>query len=176
MKYLLTMVLALAFAVPASAQRIPVDHGKGKVERVGRVWSTVDQSISCPKCAALKKEIAGLRKRLQKATEGHTAPKGRPGTRGKRGEQSSRGKRGGRSVRGRSSRPGSERSTPRRSGPPSKKGSSKIKKGMEARRKGWLDVNSNERKKMEDLIKKRLKVINEEARKIDWRKFAQARK
>ena len=95
------------------------------------------------------------------------ATEGRPGAKGKRG---------GRSSRGRSSRSGGERSTSRRSGPPSKKGSSKIKKGMEARRKGWIDVNSNERKKMEDLIKKRLKVINEETRKIDWRKFAQARK
>ena len=156
MKYLLTMVLAVMFSVPALAQR---QHSKG-VHSKANVERHVGEK-SCPKCIALKKEVAGLRKRLQKATDS------RPGAKGKRG---------GRSIRGRSSRPGSKRGTSRRSGPPSKKGSSKIKKGMEARRKGWLDINSNERKKVEDLIKKRLKVINEESRKIDWRKFAQARK
>ena len=170
MKYLLTMVLGLIISVPAVGQRVQHDkrvYGKAKVEKH-------EDNKGCSKCAALKKQVEGMRKRMSEVMKDKKASKGRPATRGKRGERSSR---------GRSSRFGGNRSTSRRSGPPSKKGPpAKTKKAMEDRRKEWIDVNSDERKKWEDLIRKRLQgSINEyrktdESRKIDWRKFAEMRK
>ena len=170
MKYLLTMVLGLIISVPAVGQRVQHDkrvYGKAKVEKH-------EDKKGCSECAALKKQVAGMRKRMSEVMKRGKATEGRPATRGKRGERSSR---------GRSSRFGGNRSTSRRSGPPSKKGPpAKTKKAMEDRRKEWIDVNSDERKKWEDLIRKRLQgSINEyrktdESRKIDWRKFAEMRK
>ena len=164
MKYLLTMVLALLVSVPVVGQRVQHDkraYGKAKVEK-----HVVEKG--CPKCAALKKQVEGMRKRMAEVMKDKKAPKGRPGTRGKRGERSSR---------GRSSRSSGKRSTSRRSNSHSKKGPpAKAKKAMESRRKEWLDINSDERKKWEDLIRKRLQGVNGESRRIDWRKFAQARK
>ena len=164
MKYLFAMVLGLIISVPAVGQRVQHDkrvYGKAKVEKH-------EDNKGCSKCAALKKQVEGMRKRMSEVMKDKKASKGRPATRGKRGERSSR---------GRSSRFGGNRSTSRRSGPPSKKGPpAKTKKAMEDRRKEWIDVNSDERKKWEDLIRKRLQGTNRESRKIDWRKFAQMRK
>jgi len=181
------MLSVFIFTCAMTAQKVPYQGNK-----IGHVWSSEtwgqkelaelaelkqkgpirhDVPIVCGegdgKCGVKDCKCSCHKKDARKHSHKKATSRGRPGAKGKRG---------GRSIRGRSSRPGSKRGTSRRSGPPSKKGSSKIKKGMEARRKGWLDINSNERKKVEDLIKKRLKVINEESRKIDWRKFAQARK
>lgn len=147
MKYLLTMVLAIMFSVPALAQR---QHSKG-VHSKANIERHVGEK-SCPKCIALKKEVVGLRKRLEAAT------KGRPGAKGKRG---------GRSIRGRSPRSGGKRGASRRSNtrrfPPTKK--AKDSKEMKDVRKKW-----------EGILKKRLNGTRIESRKIGWRKFAQSHK
>ena len=153
MKYMLTMVLGLIVSVPVLAQRHQGKrtHDRAKVEKH-------EDKKGCSKCAALKKQVAGMRKRMAEVMKESTS-KGR-GSRGKRGFQRS-------SFRGRSDRSGSKRSTSRRSRtrnvPPTKK--------AEATKK----VNDT-RKKWEDMLKKRLKGTSIESRKIDWRKFARTRK
>ena len=155
MKYLLTMVLALIVSVPVVAQRHQGKrtHDRAKVEKH-------EDKKGCSKCAALKKQVAGMRKRMAEVMkEKKAASKGR-GSRGKRGFQRS-------SFRGRSDRSGSKRSTSRRSRtrnvPPTKK--AKDAKEMNDVRKKW-----------EDMLKKRLKGTSIESRKIDWRKVAQSKK
>jgi hypothetical protein len=158
MKYLLTMVLALIVSIPVSAQR----HQGKRTHDKAKVVSTTKCDKDC-KCVCHKKDA-------KKHDHKKAASKGR-GSRGKRGFQRS-------SFRGRSDRSGSKRSTSRRSRtrnvPPTKK--AKDAKEVKDIRKKWLDINSDERKKWGDALKKRLQDINKESRRVDWRKFARTRK
>ena len=205
MKYIISMLLVAIFscAVTAQTPRLKADRvgqvfspetrGDKEWSKLGNVSKTIclwqekkspvshDVPIVCGdgdgkwgvkdcKCSCHKKD-AQKHGHKKATSEGHRS-KGR-------GSHSRSG------YKGRSSRSGSKRGTSRRSharkGPPTKKGKGATevndgKRNGPPTKKQWLDINSDDRKKWGDILRRRLQGTNGESRRIDWRKFAQMRK
>ena len=182
MKYLITMLAVSIFSCATIAQTprlksdkvgkvfSPETWGKKEWKELGssrKLWQGKKAPVShnvpivCGKedgkCGVTECKCTCHKKA---AAKGRPSPKGRPASKGKRGSRRSEHK--GRSHRSSGKRGSSRRSHARshaRKGPPTKKAKD-AKEVRSSRAKKWLDINTDERKKWGEAIKKRLQNSN----------------